>query len=286
MDHLGIPDWYEPHVQAWSKRALPSTTLWFWNSEIGWVTAHPLLERYGWRYVSTNIWNKGVGHIAGNVNTAKIRRFPVVSEVCVQYVRDVTVNGQSLKSWLRSEWQRTGLSQASANEACGVKSAATRKYFDQGHQWYFPPPDAFDALARYANEHGRLDGLPYYSEDGVRPLTGAEWAEKRSVFNCPFGYTNVWDRPALHGPERVTTDSGKVSHRNQKPLDLMSLIIEASTETGDVVWEPFGGLFSASLAARNSGRRAFACELDPETYQCGADRFSETEVLNRIFHHG
>ncbi len=71
-DHLGIPGWYEPHARAWAERAKPGTTLWFWNSEIGWAAAHPVLERHGFRYVNANVWNKGVAHIAGNVNTAKI----------------------------------------------------------------------------------------------------------------------------------------------------------------------------------------------------------------------
>ena len=90
-DHLDLPNWYEPHIAAWSRRATPTTTLWFWNSEIGWAAVHPVLERYGWRYVNANIWNKGKGHIAGNVNTGRIRRFPVVSEVCVQCIRDCSV---------------------------------------------------------------------------------------------------------------------------------------------------------------------------------------------------
>jgi site-specific DNA-methyltransferase (adenine-specific) len=106
--HLALPDWYESHIAAWSKQATPVTTLWFWNSEIGWAAVHPVLEKYGWRYMNANIWNKGKGHIAGNVNTRKIRRFPVVSEVCVQYTFEVKVDGLSLKEWLRQEWKRTG----------------------------------------------------------------------------------------------------------------------------------------------------------------------------------
>jgi hypothetical protein len=73
-DHLDLPAWYEPHIEAWSKFALPSTTLWFWNSEIGWAVVHPILEKFGWCYVNCNIWDKGKGHIAGNLNTEKIRR--------------------------------------------------------------------------------------------------------------------------------------------------------------------------------------------------------------------
>lgn len=48
-DHLGLPEWYEPHIAAWSRHATPATTLWFWNSEIGWAAVHPILEKYGWR---------------------------------------------------------------------------------------------------------------------------------------------------------------------------------------------------------------------------------------------
>jgi len=272
--HLDIPSWYAPHVEQWSCFAKPATTLWFWNSEIGWATAHPILEKHGWRYVSCNIWSKGKGHIAGNVNTAKIRRFPVVTEVCVQYVREPIVNKLPLKQWLRNEWKRAGLPFNQANIACGVKNAATRKYFDQGHLWYFPPADAFEKLQAYANVHGIPDGRPYYSEDGKRPLTGAEWYSKRSVFNCPHGITNVWERPSLRVPERITTATRKAVHLNQKPIDLMKRIIEASTSLGDVVWEPFGGLFSASYAAQLLGRRAFSAEMDSTYYQFGVERFT------------
>ena len=139
-DHTGMPEWYEPHVAAWSKQASARTVLWFWNSEIGWASVHPILEKYGWRYVNTNIWDKGVGHIAGNVNTKKIRRFPVVSEVCVQYVFEARIDGQILKHWLFNEWKRTGLPLRQANTACGVADAAVRKYLDQGHLWYWMPP--------------------------------------------------------------------------------------------------------------------------------------------------
>ena len=78
---------------------------------------------------------------------------------------------------------------------------------------------------------------------------------------------------------RVPEISGKAAHLNQKPLDLMRLIIEASSESSDVVWEPFGGLFSASLAAKRLGRKAFAAEIDPTYFQLGLDRFQRQADL-------
>ncbi len=234
-----------------------------------------MLERYGWRYVNANVWNKGKAHIAGNVNTAKIRRFPVVTELCAQYVFEPKLDGLSLQRWLMREWKRTGLPLRRANEACGVKDVAVRKYLDQGHLWYYPPPEMFEKMARYANEHGDPAGRPYFSSDGVVPLSAADWGRYRSKFHCPMGYTNVWDRGALHGKERVRLPeiSKRAAHLNQKPLDLMRLIIQAASDPGDVVWEPFGGLFSASLAARETGRLAFACEKDPTYFLLGAGRF-------------
>lgn len=274
-DHLGIAAWYEPHIQAWSQHATAQTTLWFWNSEIGWASVHPLLERHGWRYVNANVWNKGKAHIAGNVNTAKIRRFPVVTEMCVQYVFEARLDNLTLQQWLYREWKRTGLTLRQANAACEVKDVATRKYLDQGHLWYIPPPEAFAKMASYANQHGNPAGRPYFSRDGIRPMTAEEWATQRAKFHCPMGFTNVWERNPLKGTERIRVPeiSGKAAHLNQKPLDLMGMIIEAASDAGDVVWEPFGGLFSASLAAKHAGRKAFAGELDPTYFQLGLERF-------------
>jgi site-specific DNA-methyltransferase (adenine-specific) len=232
------------------------------------------LEKHGWRYVNCNIWNKGKGHIAGNVNTAKIRRFPVVTEVCVQYVLEARVNGRPLKEWLLDEWRRTGLPQREANVACGVADVATRKYFDQGHLWYFPPPDMFARLQEYANRHGAEAGRPYFCLDGEHPATAEEWTRMRSKFRCPHGVTNVWDRNALHGKERekVSVSSGRAIHLNQKPSDLISMLIKASSDPGDVIWEPFGGLFTACVAAQRLGRRAFGGEIDPTYFHYGVER--------------
>lgn len=277
-DHLGLPDWYEPHIAAWAKAATPSTSLWFWNSEIGWAAVHPILEKYGWRYINANVWDKGMAHIAGNVNTSAIRRFPVVTELCVHYVFEPRLDGLKLNQWLLREWKRTGLPVRLANTACGVADAAGRKYLDQGHLWYFPPPDKFMMLASYANEHGKEEGRPYFSINGKTLPTEAEWAALRTKFKCPHGLTNVWKRNALRGNERIKTGSGKAIHLNQKPLDLLKMIIDATSDPGDVVWEPFGGLFTASLAARQLERLAFGAEIDPTYFQFGVQRFNQSTL--------
>ena len=139
-----LADWYRPHVAAWSRRSTPETTLWFWNTELGWASVHPVLDELGWEYRSCHVWDKGLGHIAGNANSETLRKLPVVTEVCVQYVRraEFLVEGRlaSMRDWLRHEWKRAGLPMALANAACGVKNAATRKYLTADHLWYVPAP--------------------------------------------------------------------------------------------------------------------------------------------------
>jgi site-specific DNA-methyltransferase (adenine-specific) len=279
--HAGLASVYEPHVAAWAARAAPNTTLWFWGTEVGWATVHPVLERHGWEYRSLHVWDKGVAHVAGNTNTKTLRKFPVVTEVCGQYVRDVRLRSPRLphhelplKQWLRAEWERSGLPLSLANEACGVKNAATRKYLTQCHLWYFPPPEAFERFVAFVNDRGDPAGRPYFSVDGKAPLTAVAWGLLRAKFHCDIGVTNVWNEPAVRGSERYKED-GAVLHTNQKPLKLMERVVIASSDPGDVVWEPFGGLCTATVAAVRTGRVGYAAEVHPGFFELGKRRLDE-----------
>ena len=278
----GLVEWYQHHVEAWSKAALPSTTLWFWNTEIGWATVHPLLVAHGWQYVQTITWDKGLSHIAGNVNGKTIRRFPVATEVAVLYERRFTIDTEDgpmpVQKWLRFEWQRARLPLYRANEACGVKNAATRKYLTRDWLWYWPPGVMVERLGAYATAHGAKAGRPYFSLDGERPITAREWDALRHKWRHVHGLTNVWQRPPLHDSERLKgtmersaprtykPSAASAAHLNQKPLEFMERQVAAVTDAGDVVWEPFGGLASASVAAVGLGRRAYVAEVD-KTFQ-------------------
>ena len=69
--------------------------------------------------------------------------------------------------------------------------------------------------------------------------------------------------------------SSSVVHVNQKPLALMHLITAASSDSGDVIWEPFGGLCSGSVAAFRAGRHAYAAEIDKDYFQHACERFAD-----------
>lgn len=275
----GLADWYAPHAAAWARYALPSTTLWFWNSEIGWAKAHPALEANGWEYEETVIWDKGIAHVAGNCNSKTIRGVPVVTELAVRYTRRVTletVGGKSMpiKEWVRAEWARSGLPMYESNRACGVLNAATRKYLTQCWRWYFPPGEAIVGMAAYCTKFGAPSTRPYFSLDGKTPPTAEAWGQLRAKWTHTHGMTNVWQAPPIHNGERVRVagSSSRYLHANQKPLSLMERQIVASTCAGDVVWEPFGGLCSATVAAVRLGRRAYTAEINRDFHDAALER--------------
>ena len=288
----GLDAWYADHAAAWSRRAHPATTLWFWNTEIGWATAHPVLAANGWEYVQTIVWNKGIRHVAGRFDGRRMRRLPTVTEICVFYRRRLTfrcADGTTLsaQAWMRSEWERAGLPLGRADAACGVASAATRRYLTRDRSWRFPPPAAIRRLTEYANREGRPGGRPYYSLDGERPVTPAEWAGLRHPWNQEQGLTNVWSHPPLRGAERYRAsrsgsdaqehnrEQNVTAHLNQKPLELMRRIVCAASNPGDTIWEPFGGLCSATATCIREGRRAFAAEPDPYFAGLARQRLAE-----------
>lgn len=279
-----LADWYEPHIDAWSKYSKSGTTLWFWNTEIGWASTHHVLSRYGWEYRRCNTWNKGLQHIAGNCNMQTLKGYPMVTEICVQYTRKPYVHTQYgnvlLKDWLRSEWERTGLPLYKANEACSTANMASRKYLTKDDQWIAPSVDTFLKLVQYANDNGDPNGLPYYSTDGSDIISRTDYNSIFPKFNGIYGVTNVWDCPPLHGSERVKV-CGKPVHYNQKPLSLMELIVTSSSDVGDIVWEPFGGLFTVACASVNSGRTCYSAEISRSVFDVGYDRLLKYQPKER-----
>ena len=270
----GLDAWYSTHAHAWARHARPATTLWFWNTEPGWAQVHPLLAATGWDYVQTIVWDKG--H-ARDTRVRASRRLPTVTEICVFYRRRLSfrrADGTTVRGadWVRDEWLRTGLELQEANSACGLAGPATPQYMKKSGRWQFPPAERMEKIVAYANEHGRPDGRPYYSLDGQRPVTRDEWASLRHSWTHAHGLTNVWSHPAPAGHERRKG----ASHASEKPIGLMRQIIDTASRPGDTVWEPFGGLCSASAAAIESGRRAFAAESRSGIARLAAQRLAGT----------
>ena len=64
-------------------------------------------------------------------------------------------------------------------------------------------------------------------------------------------------------------------HPNEKPLDLMRRLIEATTKPNDLILDPFAGSGTTLVAALQSGRRYIGVELSPQHYETAQRRLYE-----------
>ena len=83
-----------------------------------------------------------------------------------------------------------------------------------------------------------------------------------------------WMLPICSGPERLKVD-GKRAHATQKPEALLHRILLATTNTGDVVLDPFFGTGTTGVAARRLGRRFIGIEREAAYVELARARLKE-----------
>ncbi len=70
----------------------------------------------------------------------------------------------------------------------------------------------------------------------------------------------------------------RFKHGTAKPVDLLQCLIEASTDKGDIVLDPYGGSGSTAEACLLEKRRFILAEIDPECYRRAEKRIAELEI--------
>ena len=65
---------------------------------------------------------------------------------------------------------------------------------------------------------------------------------------------------------------GSKSHETEKPVDLMRFYIEASSQPGETVLDPFMGTGATGVAAAQTGRRFIGIEVNPKYFDVARGR--------------
>ena len=73
--------------------------------------------------------------------------------------------------------------------------------------------------------------------------------------------------------------AGDIKHSHQKPLDLLSFLINKSSVRGDVVLDCYMGSGSTLISAANQGRRSIGIELAEKYIKIAEDRIKEEVKL-------
>ena len=183
---------------------------------------------------------------------------------------------EPIRAYLATEWERAGLNRADANKATGT--------FMSGHwlsqsQWQLPTRDNYELLQNYANEHGAgrdilAKDYDYLARD--YEFLRRDYDQLRQEYEAlrrPFAvsievpYTDVWTYP--------TVSHRKGKHPCEKPYEMMSDIVRASTREGALVLDCFAGSGVSLVAARDQGRRVIGIELDEAWVNQATDRLSQ-----------
>lgn len=103
---------------------------------------------------------------------------------------------------------------------------------------------------------------------GTGDLTGSFAPKHERIIHAVKGNPKLQFRPddVLTGNEFVGSD-----HPTEKPLDLLRLLISATTSEGDCVVDTFGGVGSTVIAARSVHRDFWMCEKDEGWHKTAVD---------------
>jgi len=99
------------------------------------------------------------------------------------------------------------------------------------------------------------------------------------VFNDDKQMRSDWYIPICNGKERIYID-GKKAHSTQKPEALLYRIILSTSNTGDIILDPFMGSGTTGAVAKKLGRNFIGIEKENEYIEIALNRIDKIKPLD------
>ena len=125
----------------------------------------------------------------------------------------------------------------------------------------------------------KVKSLNHWQKNNPCP---AEWkrrfvAGREYFLHCTKGGKNTFNVDKLHKgcftyPLTKKSEKSFGKHPNQKPLNLLTEMLEVLTNEGQTVLDPFMGSGSTGVVAKNLNRNFIGIELDPEFHDIAKKR--------------
>ena len=183
---------------------------------------------------------------------------------------------EPLRAYLDGERERAGFTVRRVAEEFQKRTGSRTVTGMAGHwfgrsQWELPTRENHSWLQRLFNASGG-DYLRREYDDLRR-----EYEHLRYTFHNPGKMSSVWQI----APARAN------GHPTPKPEALLTRMIEATTNPGDLCLAPFAGSFTTGVVAAKTSRRAIGIDTDPAYCDLGAARCSaaladKAEQLNFV----
>lgn len=178
--------------------------------------------------------------------------------------------------------------------------------FDDGHTEYecpvcekyseFRPCEDYER--GYSKARWQIDAHSFWRSNGNRPLNGFELydyeqhvkrnEDKEKSGNLPGDYffdppqsmnqVEVWDNinfmQGLNTKQRLKR---LINHTCPLPFDIVDRMIRRFTNEGDIILEPFAGLFTVPYCATKLNRRSYGIELADGYYEDGMKHLQDID---------
>lgn len=196
----------------------------------------PHLEKYGFELRQQIILDKGMRSVSGRA-TKNYKIFPNVTESVLMIVKD---SKPFVKEILKKRQKELGLSSKEINERLGVKS-------NGGGMW---------SIYTGENVCEQVPTLELWTK--LQNVLEFEYPYEKlaQTFNPQMGFTDVWRDIDFYSEERF--------HKTQKPIKLIRRLIDASSNAGDLVLDPFAGSGSTAIASEMSERNYITFDASEE----------------------
>jgi len=212
----------------------------------------PILEENGLELRQQIILNKGMQAVAGRA-TRNYKMFPNVTESILFLYKD---SKPFVKSFLKERQKELGLTAKYINEALGVKS-------NGGGMW---------SIYTGKNVCKQLPTEELWNKLQIILDFNIPYSKISQTYNAQMGVTDVWDDINFYGEKDRF-------HSAQKPLDLITRLILASSNEGDLILDPFMGSGTTAVASIENGRKYVGFELEEDYFTKSLKRIDEKRII-------
>lgn len=266
-------EWCEQWIALCSRKLKPNGAFWVSHSKPDvLVDISRIIERYGRKRINWVTWDKYAnaedlqGFMDGYTVMGGLRSFQVMAEYLIYHVDEGQWTAQCdkergfifepLRAYLNSEKERAGLTTRRVAEAFQRKTGSRTVTGMAGHwftriQWALPTEENYQWLRETLASHNH--GGEYLRR---------EYEDLRYTFNNPGKVSSVWQFPP----------AARNGHPTPKPIALLKRILEATSNEGDLVFDPMSGSGQTALACLETGRDCVAVEIEKKWYELGRRR--------------
>jgi len=248
-------EWSENWIKEVSRISKYSGSVWVFGFPYQLSLLIPIFEKYNLKFKQQIVIWKGMKSAAGRVSN-KLKMYPTTTESAFLFYYDST---EYIRDILNDNKNKKNITPKDINEYLGKSSYG-------GGTWSSIAGLRQKTLQQPTREDWEKLNILF---DGSLP----PYDDVVYKFNMKFGLTDVWDDINFYFKK------GTKFHPTQKPEQLVSRLIETSSNQGDLVIDFFMGSGSTILTAKKLNRDYIGIDIDKKYFNIVENRLNDEHYI-------